>query len=200
MPNAMCSVEECARPAHARGWCTMHYTRWRAHGDPHAVKFVRGDDAARFWSYVVRLGTDECWTWTGASTDGRYGFFSVAEQGKRRHMTAHRFAYELLVGPIPPGLVLDHFACDNPRCVNPAHLKAVVQRDNALRSKTGPSAVNSRKTHCVNGHEFTEVNTRPTRSGSRSCRACARETQWRRRRARGDKQRKPGPSPRTQVA
>jgi hypothetical protein len=34
MTKPPCSIEECDRPAHCRGWCKLHYTRWYNHGDP----------------------------------------------------------------------------------------------------------------------------------------------------------------------
>jgi hypothetical protein len=79
----------------------------------------------RFWARVDKSG--DCWVWTGGRR-GRYGAFWVEGQ----QMGAHRFAYELLVGPIPDGLTLDHLCC-NPPCVNPGHLEPVTFRENGLR-------------------------------------------------------------------
>lgn len=85
--------------------------------------------ANRFWSKVDAAG--DCWLWTGAAS-GRPG----REYGQaywRGGMTAaHRVAWELLVGPIPDGLTLDH-RCLTPRCINPDHLEPVTQRENILR-------------------------------------------------------------------
>jgi hypothetical protein len=123
--------------------------------------------AANFWSRVTK--TDTCWIWTGPLGRGGYGrakFDGVT-------MYAHRFAYELLVGPIPEGLSLDHL-CRARDCVNPEHLEPVTHRENCLRS-AGPTAINAAKTHCIRGHEFTPENTIVRAGGSRNCRECHNE-------------------------
>jgi hypothetical protein len=101
-----------------------------------------------------------CWTWTACILQNGYG--GVRLKGKL--MRAHRVVYELLVGKIPDGLQLDHL-CRNRKCVNPAHLEPVTQKEN-MRRGNGACAINARKTHCKSGHEFTKENTR------RRCRIC----------------------------
>jgi len=68
-----------------------------------------------FWSHVAKTPT--CWLWTGTRNYAGYGVMKSAQ----RQYRAHRFAYELLVGPVPKGLLVCH-RCDNPPCCNPAHL------------------------------------------------------------------------------
>jgi hypothetical protein len=77
----------------------------------------------RFWSYVAKSG--DCWEWVGTRRPEGYGLFWNGE----RQVRAHRFAWELVNGPIPAGLSLCH-SCDNPPCVRPDHLFVGTQRQN----------------------------------------------------------------------
>lgn len=124
--------------------------------------------AERFWAKVQKGAPDECWHWTGAKRRGGYGAFWV--DSNRRAAIAHRVAYQLLVGPIPEGLTLDHL-CRVTSCVNPAHLDPCTAGENARRSPNAPYNVRARQTHCKRGHEFSPANTR-IHHGRRECRAC----------------------------
>jgi hypothetical protein len=70
--------------------------------------------------------TETCWIWTACKDGGGYGLLKVS----RRMVKAHRFSYELHIGAIPPGMVVDHM-CHVRECVNPAHLQAVTHKQNA---------------------------------------------------------------------
>jgi hypothetical protein len=98
----------------------------------------------------------DCWLWPGAGH--RYGHIRVG--GRTR--LVHRVAYELLIGPIPDGLTLDHL-CRTPRCVNPAHLEAVTQQENIRRQVDA-------YTVCRRGHTMADAYVNA--DGSRECRAC----------------------------
>jgi hypothetical protein len=143
-------------------------------GDSHQWNGVSVEE--RFWLKVNKDGPvpecrpdlGPCWIWLRGKLKEGYGQFWNGE----KTVMAHRFAYELLVGPIPEGLEPDHL-CRNPSCVNPAHLEPVTPLENRRRGMN-PYAMKRRQTHCINGHPFDAENTAYRPDGCRRCRACAR--------------------------
>lgn len=122
----------------------------------------------QFWASVNK--TETCWLWTGSRRGSKrspYGAF--------RNQGAHRVAWQLTHGAIPPGLFVCH-TCDVPLCVNPAHLFLGTPLDNIRDAKAKGRLVawNRGKTHCRYGHEFTAHNTLMRPSGKRRCRTCVR--------------------------
>lgn len=80
----------------------------------------------RFWSKIKKK--EGCWEWYGCITPDGYG--QAYFDGKNKY--AHRMAYELVKGPIPEGMVIDHL-CFNRGCVNPDHLEPKTQMENTKR-------------------------------------------------------------------
>lgn len=132
-----------------------------------------------------------CWEWTAALTTKGYGMIGSGVP-ECRLLAAHRVAYEIYVGPIASGLQVDHL-CRVRRCVNPDHLEPVSAQENVRRG-LGPAGINAAKTHCPQGHEYTEENTyRNPSTNRRMCRVCIRDHEIKRyarqrlTRQRGDK-------------
>lgn len=165
MSDRTCLVDDCENPVLSRGICNKHYKRWQAHGDVPILP--RKTLSSRLWARVEK--TDTCWLWTGYVTIDGYGRIKSVYDRDNPHRSeaVHRVAYELLVGPIPEGLELDHL-CQVRNCVRPDHLEPVTREENARRG-------GERQTHCASGHEYTAENThiRPS-DGARICRACGR--------------------------
>jgi predicted secreted hydrolase len=138
-----CSIAECEKKVFAKTkqLCAMHYYRLRRHGsvltEDLPKKIAAKNWTDRYWSYVDK--TEDCWAWTSAIDSYGYGVFQLAHP-KRQTVKAHRISYELLVGPIPESMTIDHL-CFNKKCVNPSHLEVVTASENGRRA-----AVNQCKT------------------------------------------------------
>lgn len=141
----------------------------------------------RFWEKVQKNSEDGCWRWTAALNENGYGVIRTG--GKTPGNTlAHRLSYRIHYNVDPGDLDVCH-RCDTPSCVNPNHLFLGTHKENMHDSinkgRMDPDSVyygviNRAKTHCVNGHEFSEANThnaKQSRTGTnmRQCRTCTRE-------------------------
>lgn len=191
----ICTADKCERPKRRNGprtlYCERHTYYVRRYGDATKTSANSHDCVPqdveqspspcgvcgrllstvsaplRFWA-LVQI-TDTCWLWEGSLTDG-YGKF---EPTTHIYYRAHRYAYEMIVGPIPEGLTLDHL-CRVRHCVNPSHLEPVSIGENNLRGES-IAAQNARKTICKYGHPLDADNTWIVPStGFRRCRTCAR--------------------------
>lgn len=78
----------------------------------------------RYWRKVAKREPDECWPWRGTRDENRYGVMKLDGKLARAHRLAWLFAH----GEMPHGCILHR--CDNPPCVNPAHLSVGSRSDN----------------------------------------------------------------------
>jgi hypothetical protein len=111
--------------------------------------------AERFWEKVDKRGPDECWEWQAGRVRNGYGRIGT---GVGREIDgAHRVSWQLHFGPIPAGMSICH-TCDNPPCVNPAHLFVGTQDENwaDMRAKGRDSEPPHRIGEAVNTAVLTE--------------------------------------------
>ena len=120
------------------------------------AKYTRIDDA------------DSCWLWTASTWGNGYGH--MVAWGRVR--SAHRISYKLYVGDIPDGMNVLH-RCDVPPCVRPSHLFLGTLSDNTQDSIQKGRVRYYMPTHCRQGHEYNDANTRLDKHGHRVCRICA---------------------------
>jgi hypothetical protein len=119
-------MENCGKPLECKGFCGMHYQRFRKYGTPEDNKNTHGDLETRLLRRLNKTPT--CWLWTGAKRSTDYG--SITSDGPPyRILSAHRAAYEIYKGPIPDGMVVMH-KCDTPLCCNPDHLELGTHKEN----------------------------------------------------------------------
>lgn len=116
-----CSVEGCPEPHHAKGYCQVHYARWRRRGDPHKTKrALNGEPRA----YLLAHMHDGCCTpWPYAKNTNGYSRLGAGD-GTNRMISAYRLVCELVNGPPPfPKAVTrhlcgkGHLGCFNAECL-----------------------------------------------------------------------------------
>lgn len=128
----------------------------------------------RFWARVDK--TEGCWYWTGPLDEDGYGVSSKGARSEKKVMSrAHRIAFELVRGPIPKGLVLDHL-CEVRHCVNPYDLEPVTAGQNWRRSRNYKT-FNGRST-CFKGHSLDNCYYKS--DGRKICKICMQIARLRR--------------------
>ncbi|WP_082549806.1 HNH endonuclease signature motif containing protein [Mesorhizobium sp. Root157] len=115
---SQCIIDGCEKRVLGRGWCAMHYNRWRKNGDPNKVKQHQNHGLSLIERLMARCDdTGSCWEWTGSADSKGYGRLNLGDTP----ILVHRASWEAFRGPIPEGMFVCH-RCDNPRCFRPEHL------------------------------------------------------------------------------
>tara|TARA_R110000782_G_scaffold187656_1_gene277788 strand:+ start:96 stop:797 length:702 start_codon:yes stop_codon:yes gene_type:complete len=175
-----CSITDCigigrlsskGRPrTFSLGYCGAHYDKWYTYGDPLFVKKSYNDNLGKILTKIIfpEDYVDGCWDWSDYKNELGYGQFRMISED---YVSAHRASYIIFVSENIEGLDIDHL-CRNPSCTNPNHLEAVTSKENTLRG-FGASALNHRKTVCLNGHSLSGHNLANNKWG-RVCITCRR--------------------------
>jgi len=114
----------------------------------------------------INISKNSCWEWKASKNKCGYGCFTI----KNKAYLSHRFIFEYYHGQICPDLTIHHI-CNNRSCVNPKHLKQVPIKENIFYSPFTIASINSKKTHCPQGHEYTPENIY-IQKGGKYCKIC----------------------------
>lgn len=132
---------------------------------------LEGKDIDRFLSQIKF--SNKCWEFQKGVRKNNYCVFYFKGKKYAAHRVSYEFFYKRKLNRNKP---IDHL-CRNPRCVNPAHLEEVTDKENVLRG-ISPAAIAAKRSCCAKGHEYTTKNTYwRTQKGRtwRRCRKCLQE-------------------------
>jgi HNH endonuclease len=137
-----CTVDGCNEPMYSKEMCKRHYKQLHRTGSAKAgLKGKHGTVQERFWHHVDKKSDAECWNWLGRLDKNGYGSLRTPQTQLR----AHRVSFQIHNSTKIEGLIVRHL-CNNPSCVNPAHLASGTQTDN-MRDRELAGNVPRNETH-----------------------------------------------------
>lgn len=158
MNKSTCTIDGCDKPNYGRGWCKNHYLQAWKRGDlekqPRKISKPDATLDERLRNIGWTVTAAGCWEWNGALD--KYGYGQIAVN-RGRPWKAYRIAYEAWVKTPEPNVDICH-KCDNPPCINPAHLFEGSRQVNVtdMISK-GRQATWSKRPHKLTGHEVEAI-------------------------------------------
>lgn len=121
----VCCIDGCNNEARTRGYCTKHYVRLMRYGDPVSRRNVSREELGYKLSFYI-ISNNGCWEWQKGFNSK--GYPTLYHFGKKRY--AHRLSYSHHNNVDIDSLDVVMHTCDNPKCINPAHLVGGSQKDN----------------------------------------------------------------------
>lgn len=158
MNKATCSTPNCDKPVYGRGWCKNDYHQaWKAGRlESGARTLAKPTDSldARLRNIGWTVTASGCWEWNGSLDVYGYGQMAV---NRGRPWKAYRIAYEAWVKVPAENVDICH-RCDNPPCINPAHLFEGARAVNvADMVSKGRSATWSKRAHKLTGPQVDAI-------------------------------------------
>lgn len=142
LSERQCSIDDCSKPiVNIRGWCSAHYQRWRAHGDPLKGRTADGEPKRYLHEVVLAYEGDECMPWPY----GRY----ASGYGRIRGSIVSRLVCEAVNGPPPTPKHEAAHSCGKGHegCVTKGHLSWKTHAENmadTIAHGTMPARQNGR--------------------------------------------------------
>ena len=129
----LCLIPDCDKLHFAKGFCELHYRRFRKTGDPlnfGSRSVIKGKDEIFRFHQKYEKQENGCWIWKGGTRANAKGtLYGRHALDDGTGTSSHRFSYSRFNGEIPKGVYVCH-KCDTPLCVNPEHLFLGTHEDN----------------------------------------------------------------------